>query len=106
MLAGASGDLGGRIARTLATQGAQVRALVRTSIPALKRDVLEKTGVELVAVDLHDRDDVVSACHGALCVVSTLNGLRDVVIDAQRRLLEAAVAFGFCGGLHPDNAGP
>jgi len=37
---------------------------------------------------------VVAACAGAECVVSALNGLREVIIDRQNVLLEAAVRAG------------
>jgi len=69
VLAGASGDLGERVARALVARGATVRALTRPDAEAMR-----------------------SACAGADCVVSTLSGLRPVIVDAQTQLLQAAVA--------------
>lgn len=70
VVAGASGNLGGRIVRMLEGRGATVRAV------------------------RHTETDLAGACAGAACVVSAVQGLRDAIVDFQRRLLEAAVAAG------------
>ena len=90
VLAGATGDLGGRVAQALARQGTRTRALVR---PGSRTGVLPAK-VETVAVDFADATALREACQGATCVVSTVNGLRPVVLDLQSRLLDAAVAVG------------
>ena len=94
MLAGATGDLGHRIGLALLAQGAQVRALVRPgrATPIVKE--LRERGAVLIEVDFADAAALTNACVGASCVVSALSGLREVIVDAQTRLLDAAVAAG------------
>ncbi|UOG73290.1 NmrA family NAD(P)-binding protein [Hymenobacter tibetensis] len=94
LVAGATGELGGRINKALLARGAAVRALVRTSSDPAKVDELTAQGVEVVRADLTDVAQVTAACTGTACVVSALQGLHDVVVDAQSVLLEAAVAAG------------
>lgn len=93
-LAGASGDLGFRIAQALVDQGAEVRALVRPDVAATKRAKLEGVGLTLAEADPRNRDAMAAACKGASCVVSALNGLHDVMIGRQGVLLDAAVQAG------------
>ena len=90
-LAGASGDLGFRIARALIDRGAEVRALVRPDVSAAERTRLEAIGLHVTEADPPDRDAVAAACAGSMCVVSALNGVHDVMIDRQGVLLDAAV---------------
>ena len=94
MLAGASGDLGLRIAKALLARGARVRALTRHNSSDAERDKLAAFGVEVAQADAADVDSVARACAGAACVVSALNGLRDVIVDRQGVLLDAAVKAG------------
>lgn len=94
VIAGATGDLGGRITNALLARGAAVRALVRPSTDPAKTDPLAQRGVEVVRVDFADAAALQQACAGASCVVSTLAGLRDVIVDTQSQLLAAAVAAG------------
>ena len=78
VLAGASGDLGARIAKALIGRGASVRALVRNGMSAGDRDRLAGMGATVAQADVADADSVAEACAGAACVVSALNGLREV----------------------------
>jgi nucleoside-diphosphate-sugar epimerase len=94
VLAGAAGDLGHRIALALLARGAQVRALVRPGNTKPNVATLRERGAEIVEVDFKDAAALTRACVGASCVVSALSGLRDVIIDAQTHLLDAAVAAG------------
>jgi len=94
VLAGAAGDLGARIAKALAARGAAVRALVRKDVFAADRDRLSAVGLTVMPADIGDVGSVASACEGAACVVSALNGLHDVIIDRQGVLLDAAVQAG------------
>ena len=94
LLAGATGDLGGRIARALAARGAAVRALVRPGTPPDTLAELRSLGVEIAGADYGDAAAMRQACEGVGCVVSALSGLEDVLVEAQTRLLEAAVAAG------------
>ena len=94
LLAGASGDLGERIARALVGRGATVRALTRAGASAAKVAHLESLGLDVVPVDYADAATLTAAAEGADCVVSALSGLRPVVVDVQTQLLDAAVAAG------------
>ncbi len=94
VLAGATGDLGFRIAHALLKRGAVVRALVRPGNTKPVVTALQDLGAEIVAVDFNSVTALTKACAGAACVVSALSGLRDVIVDAQKRLLDAAVAAG------------
>ena len=93
-LAGASGDLGGRIARALVARGADVRALVRPGIAADERARLVAIGIHPTEADPGDAAAIAVACAGVACVVSALNGVRDVMIDRQSVLLDGAVRAG------------
>jgi nucleoside-diphosphate-sugar epimerase len=94
VLAGATGRLGGLIARSLRDRGARVRAIVRPGTAAGKALQLRQSGVATAEADYGDAAQLARACEGGACVVSALAGLRDVIVDAQTQLLEAAVAAG------------
>ncbi|WP_238388155.1 NmrA family NAD(P)-binding protein [Hymenobacter sediminis] len=95
VLAGATGQLGLLIAHHLRQQGATVRALVRPKANASAEAAsLRLQGVELIEVDYSQPEQLRQACLGADCVVSAVSGLREVIVEAQTRLLEAAVAAG------------
>ena len=94
VVAGASGNLGGRITRALLERGANVRALVRFATAPDKLERLQELGVTIACVDLSSASQVAPACSGAACVVSALAGLRDVIVEAQTVLLNAAVKAG------------
>lgn len=94
VVAGATGDLGGRIVRALLDRGATVRALVRHGSAPEKTRALQQQGAETVEVDYASVASLAHACQGAACVVSALAGVRDVIVDTQTRLLDAAVEAG------------
>ena len=94
VVAGATGDLGGRIAEALLERGASVRALVRHSTAQDRIERLQGLGVEIVSVDLGNASEVAAACSGASCVVSALQGLREVIVETQTALLDGAIAAG------------
>ena len=52
LVAGATGNLGGRIARALRERGANVRAVIRHGTVRDKLERLQELGVEMVTVDL------------------------------------------------------
>ena len=91
LVAGAAGNLGGRIARALRERGANVRALVRYGTARDKLERLQELGVEMATVDLRSASEVTPACMGMSCVVSALQGLRDVIVETQTVLLDAAI---------------
>lgn len=94
IVAGATGDLGARIAHALRARGADVRAVVRPGTDAARLVPLEAAGVDIAPVDFADADALAEACRGAVCVVSALSGLEPVIVTAQGQLLDAAVAAG------------
>ncbi len=94
VLAGATGDLGSRIVTALTARGAAVRALVRPETDDADRDRLLALGATPVAAEPGDVDAVAEASAGATVVVSALNGLREVILDRQSVLLDAAVRAG------------
>ncbi|MBD2756674.1 NmrA family NAD(P)-binding protein [Spirosoma validum] len=94
LVAGATGNLGGRIVRELLKRGAEVRALVRPSSDEKKVDALKQQGVQIAEADTSDVVQLTKACEGVSCVVSALQGLRDVLVDTQSRLVDAAIEAG------------
>jgi NAD(P)-dependent dehydrogenase (short-subunit alcohol dehydrogenase family) len=94
VVAGATGNLGQRICRELIKRGAHVKAIVRSGGNADKINIIKELGVEIIEVSQLKADELSAACQGALCVVSAVAGLRDVIVDAQLELLNAAVAAG------------
>jgi NmrA-like family len=83
VVAGATGNLGGRIARALLERGASVRALVRHDTARDKLERLQELGVTIASVDLNSTSQVTQACSCAFCMVSALQGLRDVIVETQ-----------------------
>ena len=80
VLAGASGDLGARIAKALITRGAAGRALVRNAASAGDKDRLTAMGATITPADVFDIDSVAAACAGAACVVYALNRRSEVIV--------------------------
>jgi len=91
LVAGATGNLGGRIVRALRERGANVRGVVRRGALREKLQRLQELGVETVSVDFRSSSEVTPACTGISCVVSALQGMRDVIVEAQTVLLDAAI---------------
>lgn len=83
-VAGATGNLGTRIVKALLAQKAPVVALVRAGSSADKVAALRTLGAE-TATEIPV---------GTTCVVSAVQGLRDVIVDAQVNLATAARALG------------
>ncbi|RYY56051.1 MAG: NAD-dependent epimerase/dehydratase family protein [Chitinophagaceae bacterium] len=94
LVAGATGNLGNRICRELVGRGANVTAIVRPSTDAGKLDALKELGVQVVEADLASKEAITAACAGIDCVVSALAGLREVIIDIQKNILDGAIAAG------------
>jgi NmrA-like family len=92
ILAGATGDLGNKIARELIRKNARVVALVRLGISSEKRKELQSLGCFVQEVDFSDSKALSEACQGGSVVVSALAGLRDVMVETQTCLLNAAVS--------------
>lgn len=94
LVAGGTGNLGERIVKALIKRGAAVRAVVRPETEPEKVENLQQLGAEVISVEMSKTEGLKKACEGASCVVSALSGLRDVIVDAQTQLLNAAIAAG------------
>ena len=94
VVTGATGNLGGRIVNALLSKGAQVRAVVRPGSDGAKLDELRGKGVMVIQSPMSDAHELAPALAGASVVVSAVAGLRDVIVDTQSIVLDAAVAAG------------
>ena len=94
LVAGVTGNLGERIVKALLKIGAEVRFVVRSNSDINKINMLEKLGAKVFRIKIWNIEEVSTSCQGVSCVVSALAGLRDVVIDAQKVLLDSAMAAG------------
>jgi NmrA-like family len=94
LVAGGTGNLGGRIVKALIARGAEVRAIVRNSSEPEKSEKLTELGAQVMSVDMSDVEALKQACQGASCVVSALSGLHETIVDSQTKLLDAAIAAG------------
>jgi NADH dehydrogenase len=99
LIVGATGRLGGLIARRLLERAEKVRALGR---PGSDLSWLTAAGGEVVVGDLKDRDSLLAACDGVDTVITTANSLarggddtiESVDRDGNINLIEAASAQG------------
>jgi uncharacterized protein YbjT (DUF2867 family) len=99
LLAGATGDLGRRIARELlhlpeATGDVRLRVLTRPDSTGATLPGGDDDRVEVIRASYADVPALTEAARGADVVVSAVSGVRPVIVDAQRALLTAAVAAG------------
>jgi uncharacterized protein YbjT (DUF2867 family) len=92
LVVGGTGRLGTKVVHELVALGARVRATHRAGATADAVAGLRDAGAELVVADLGDSASLEAACAGVDVVVSTVQGLRDVIVDGQTRLLAAAAA--------------
>ena len=101
LVVGASGRLGGRVARKLLDRHVRVRALTR--VPG-KIAELEARGAEVVRADLLEPPSLVKACAGVDQIFSTANNVmgtgpsspRRVDVAGYRNLMSAAGEAGSC----------
>jgi nucleoside-diphosphate-sugar epimerase len=94
LVVGASGNLGSKIARELLALGAGVRVTHRAGSKSDRISALVAGGAEAIEADLGDAASLARACDGIAVVVSAVQGLRDVIVDGQTRLLRAAEQAG------------
>ncbi len=94
LVAGATGNLGLRICRELLLRGANVKAIVRKSTDSDKVALLEEMGVVIKMIDFDDEKALTKECLNVDCVVSALAGLGNVIIDLQKKILNAAIEAG------------
>lgn len=91
---GAAGKLGRRVVNALRRQGAETIALVRPGTHKEKTAALLSMGAQVAQVELADIPALTRRLAGVDAVVSTLAGLKDVMVDGQRSVLEAAEIAG------------
>lgn len=91
VVAGATGNLGGKIVKALLAFDVEVRAIVRLETDIKKIKDLEQKGVKVFQVDTSNKTEISKHCIGAHCLVSALAGLKETVIDTQKIFLDAAV---------------
>src|SRR5690349_5307503 len=94
IVAGSTGNLGGRIVRALIDRGAETRAIVRRGSAPARVEAVRRRGASIVEVDFGNPAELTAACAGGSCVVSALSGLHDVIVERQTQLMAAAVAAG------------
>jgi uncharacterized protein YbjT (DUF2867 family) len=102
LVAGATGDLGGRIVRELLLRDTRVRVLTRPGSGTARDQYADDERVEVVQAEYTDRSALTSAMTGMEAVVSAISGTRPVIVDAQRALLAAAVNAGVARFLPSD----
>ena len=97
LIVGATGNLGGAVARMLLAQGQPVRILVR---PQSDYQPLADAGAQVVLGDLKQRGSLDPACEGADTVITTANSaarsgddnVQTVDLEGNRNLIDAAKA--------------
>jgi NADH dehydrogenase len=98
LVAGATGQVGGRAALGLRARGRDVRALVRGGSARAEAEPLAAAGIEIADADLARPETLAAACAGVdtvVCTVTTMphgrdDGLRRVDRDGVRALIDAA----------------
>ena len=91
-VAGASGGLGQLVIMELLKRGVAVKALVRPNTDPSRTEKLRSAGAAITPLDLSGIPALTRELNGAICVISSLQGLKDVMHTAQGNLLEASVA--------------
>ena len=89
VVAGATGDLGGRIVGELLAHGVTVRALLRPDAASERVRRMTARGVTPVTADPGDVTALAVGLQGATCVVSALSGLDEVILERQSTLIDA-----------------
>ncbi|MCI0514511.1 SDR family oxidoreductase, partial [candidate division KSB1 bacterium] len=99
LIIGATGNLGGAVARLLLNEGQSVRAMTRTPD---KADALKKLGAEIIIGDVRDRQSLDRACQGIEKIFAASHSFEGKgksspqIVDGQgnRNLIDAAKAAG------------
>lgn len=91
ILAGATGDLGFRVLKNLHSLGGNVTCIIRRGASGETKQRLTPYATDLIEADYDDVGSLAQACAGGSVVVSTVSGLRPVIVDFQTILLKAAV---------------
>lgn len=98
LVAGATGSLGGRIARVVSAQGMPVRALARPTSDAAP---LHSAGIPVALGDVKDPTSLARACDGVDVVITTVSAskrnddsIENVDMLGNQNLIDAAAAAG------------
>jgi len=91
VIAGATGNLGGKIVNALLAKDVEVRAIVRLETDINKIKDLKQKGVKVFQVDTNNKSEISKHLTGAHCFVSALAGLEETVIVTQKIFLDAAI---------------
>lgn len=75
LVVGATGMVGGAVARMLSEKGNSVRALLRPTADADKKANLTSAGIETVGGDIRDTGSLDAACAGMDAVISTVSAM-------------------------------
>jgi NmrA-like family len=94
LIAGATGNLGGKIIDALLTKNVNVKAIVRMETSKDKIEVLLKKGVKVVQIDMSNLSAITAECKDIKCVISVLSGLSETIVDTQKVLLDGAIKAG------------
>jgi uncharacterized protein YbjT (DUF2867 family) len=94
LVAGATGDLGGRIVGSLLDLDTRVRVLTRPGSSSATEQYGGDDRIEIVTAAYTDHAALVTALTDVDVVVSAVSGTRSVIVDAQTALLAAAVEAG------------
>jgi nucleoside-diphosphate-sugar epimerase len=94
VIAGATGNLGAKIVKSLLAKDAEVRAIARIETANNKIKALEALGVKVFQVDTNNKSEISKHCIGAHCFISALAGLKETIIDTQKIFLDAAIEAG------------
>jgi uncharacterized protein YbjT (DUF2867 family) len=94
LVAGATGNLGGKIIKYLLATNATIKVVARESTDSEKIKNLQSKGIQVLQTDTNNADAMVDFLKGVDCVVSALAGLEDVILGTQKALLDAAIKAG------------
>jgi nucleoside-diphosphate-sugar epimerase len=102
LVTGASGFIGGWLVETLCLNGStEVRAGIRSWSSAAR---LARFPLEIVLCDVMDKEQITQAMTGATIVIHCATGLRDVIVQGTKNMLEVALELGVKRFLHMSTA--
>lgn len=92
VVAGATGNMGRLISKSLRTRNVTVKALVREGTDPKRTEPLREAGIIVAETDLNDSTVLAKDLLGATAVVSALSGVSDTILGSQKALLDGVVA--------------
>lgn len=114
LVVGATGMLGGQIARRLMESGKPVRALVRPTAAPASVEAMNALGIEVVEGDLRDPVSLTRACQGVATAISTAtaiggrqpgDSIPDIDLRGHKNLVDAAGESGVRHLVHTSFSG-